>query len=240
MRRIIDELKRNGYNATEKKVFKNGVERNALLVDINGNISATFYEEQLKDMTVGDIISAVKNNKPCDMNVDEVFSAENVMKNIRIGLQRRSDEKIVKRDFHGYDKYLYLIVNIDNADGMSTTKITHDIISRIGMHLDVVWKVAEDNTYNEMEINDFIMIKYATNKSKVKGAGVIATKRGIADVRNALGSKKVLVIPSSIHEVIIMPYDNTIDLDDIRKMIREVNETQVAENDILGYEPIIL
>jgi hypothetical protein len=43
------------------------------------------------------------------------------------------------------------------------------------------------------------------------------------------------VIPSSIHEVIIVPSEDTYEADDIRNMIREINDTQVKVEEILSY-----
>jgi hypothetical protein len=43
------------------------------------------------------------------------------------------------------------------------------------------------------------------------------------------------VIPSSVHEVIIVPSENTYESDDIKDMIREINDTQVKLEEILSY-----
>lgn len=43
------------------------------------------------------------------------------------------------------------------------------------------------------------------------------------------------IIPSSIHELLLLPSDNTDDSDKIREMIKEINDTQVAAEEILSY-----
>lgn len=43
------------------------------------------------------------------------------------------------------------------------------------------------------------------------------------------------IIPSSIHELLILPSDNTDDSDKIREMIKEINDTQVSAEEILSY-----
>ena len=43
------------------------------------------------------------------------------------------------------------------------------------------------------------------------------------------------IIPSSVHEVLILPSDNTDDSIKIREMIKEVNDTQIAAEEILSY-----
>ena len=42
------------------------------------------------------------------------------------------------------------------------------------------------------------------------------------------------VLPSSIHEVIIVPESASPGYSDLNEMIREINQTQVAEEEVLG------
>lgn len=44
-----------------------------------------------------------------------------------------------------------------------------------------------------------------------------------------------VVIPSSIHEVIILPMDDNVDKDELEGIIREVNTGQVAPEERLSY-----
>lgn len=50
----------------------------------------------------------------------------------------------------------------------------------------------------------------------------------------------LIVIPSSIHELLLMKYNSNIDLKAVNKMIQEVNQTVVESEDILGDEYFIL
>lgn len=50
----------------------------------------------------------------------------------------------------------------------------------------------------------------------------------------------ILFIPSSIHELLLMRYNNDIDVKAVNKMIQEVNQTVVDSEDILGDEYFIL
>lgn len=50
----------------------------------------------------------------------------------------------------------------------------------------------------------------------------------------------LLVIPSSIHELLLMKYNSNIDVKAVNKMIQEVNQTVVDSEDILGDEYFLL
>ena len=56
----------------------------------------------------------------------------------------------------------------------------------------------------------------------------------LKDLATAIGSG-MYIIPSSIHEVILVPSVNCDDGESIRQMIREVNDTQVEMEEILSY-----
>ena len=43
-----------------------------------------------------------------------------------------------------------------------------------------------------------------------------------------------ILLPSSIHEVILIPKSKSPDLKDLNEMINEVNETQVQEEEVLS------
>lgn len=56
----------------------------------------------------------------------------------------------------------------------------------------------------------------------------------IKDFAEALGSS-LYIIPSSIHELLLLPVTNANESQDIKNMIREINDTQVKMEEILSY-----
>lgn len=43
----------------------------------------------------------------------------------------------------------------------------------------------------------------------------------------------LFVLPSSIHEMMIAPYDSSLNLDELSAIVKEINETQVAPEERL-------
>ncbi len=75
-----------------------------------------------------------------------------------------------------------------------------------------------------------------TNENKVQGAGLLASEPVRKKLYDRFG--KYFVIPSSIHEVLIIPAkDAPVDPDALRNMIEDVNDTQVPEEERLSYHP---
>lgn len=73
-----------------------------------------------------------------------------------------------------------------------------------------------------------------SNQCRINGAACLLYPALLDDICESLDSSFYL-IPSSIHEVLILPPDNTNDSAKIREMIKEINDTQVAAEEILSY-----
>ncbi len=76
-----------------------------------------------------------------------------------------------------------------------------------------------------------------SNVQRTEGAACILYPNFLKDFAEAIGGG-FYIIPSSIHEVLILPAgitDDAKECDGIREMIREVNDTQVLEEEILSY-----
>lgn len=73
-----------------------------------------------------------------------------------------------------------------------------------------------------------------TNKSKQMGAATIFYP-DVADKIEAIFPEGCYVIPSSIHELLLTSKD-TLPPEDIAAMVRDINNTQVATEDLLSYQ----
>lgn len=81
------------------------------------------------------------------------------------------------------------------------------------------------------DIRDEQMI-VASVPDKINGAGVIAYPNFMENVAEQVGGD-FYILPSSIHEVLVVPDNGNMSLGDLEAMVREVNATQVAPNERL-------
>lgn len=72
-----------------------------------------------------------------------------------------------------------------------------------------------------------------SNKRKINGASIILYNEPLDELSDKL-SDDLLIMPSSIHEVLAIPA-SSMDAIDLKQMVREVNDTEVSEQEILGY-----
>lgn len=73
-----------------------------------------------------------------------------------------------------------------------------------------------------------------TNKYRIEGAGCILYPYLLKDFSDSVGESFYIIL-SSVHEALFLPADNTDDSEELREMIRAVNDTQLLEEEILSY-----
>ena len=72
-----------------------------------------------------------------------------------------------------------------------------------------------------------------TNQMAVYGATAILYEGVLKQIARALGSD-LIILPSSVHEVILVPYDDRMEPEELGRMVREINMTEVSEEDVLS------
>ncbi len=71
-----------------------------------------------------------------------------------------------------------------------------------------------------------------SNDSKAFGAAAMLDTDTMDKIRNEVG--EFYILPSSVHEVLIVPKREGMELSDLEAMVQEVNATQVAPNEVLS------
>ena len=92
-----------------------------------------------------------------------------------------------------------------------------------------IFSVKPENLFNQEEPLDigFVPIYILTNQEKLNGASVSVQEGVLEKVAELLGIN-FYVLPSSIHELLILPDNGSMQLSELEAMVREVNATQVA------------
>lgn len=72
-----------------------------------------------------------------------------------------------------------------------------------------------------------------TNSIGIAGACCMMPGMGIEQLADKLG-KDLVILPSSIHEIIAVPYESDLDLKNMSLMVQEVNKLEVAEEEQLS------
>lgn len=84
----------------------------------------------------------------------------------------------------------------------------------------------------QVPLYDEIPMKILTNSKRSYGAVCILYPGVLEEVAERMGGD-FYILPSSVHEVILLPYDGTFSEKSIKDMISEVNRTQVEPEEVL-------
>ena len=147
----------------------------------------------------------------------------------------------------------YVLLDVSKS-GTATILITDDIVKMWGVEKERIYNIAHQNTKrllppefqtmrsvvaellgeetNDQEGEDFMYV--LTNEIRSFGAACILYDKVLEDIGNQLG-ENYYVLPSSVHEVIIVPESKSPNRIDLEDMIEEINDTQVEEEEVLSY-----
>lgn len=199
-----------------------------------------------EDEIISYLIKLYEDSKKFEFNVDTLNDGNFVLKNIFVGLQKTSSENIVKKEteFDEIESYMYINL-IKNGQDSATTKVTAELLENAGISEDEAWIAAKENTYAEtiivsllkvmclntnmsyFEEMEDIPIYILTNKSKIKGASAILNRKVLKELADKYCTDKIIAMPSSIHEFLVIPYKEQYNIDKLSEMVKEVNLTEV-------------
>lgn len=100
---------------------------------------------------------------------------------------------------------------------------------------DVVRSMMSEEQFRETmrEHDDDVSMFVVTNEAAINGATVILYEEAFNEIAETLGGR-VFILPSSIHEVVLLPYDEKIETEYLALLVKEVNLTQVPWEDVLS------
>lgn len=157
-------------------------------------------------------------------------------------------------------KTYYLNV-VQDGDGGGRIRVNESVLSMIGVSEEELKACAMENTKNQefcckdildtlAEFQDIPEDTLAemkamcsvsermyvlTNKTKQDGATAILFDDIIKDFLEEKEFKGVFVLPSSRHEVLLVPMESGRSVDELKEMVRQVNDTEVSPEDLLSY-----
>lgn len=201
-----------------------------------------------------------ENKSNRDLDVSKIFDKDFIRDHVYLGLQRESTEDLLKEKCYleGLETYMYVRSESKN-DGIYSMKLKRDFIEKTDMDEQDLWNRARANTYADVKVKTMAEIisemcgipydelsdgydensTYAptiyvvSNNSMMRGASAILNKKVMEDIGRKHGTDTLVILPSSIHEVLVVPYKDGMSMDDMRAMVSEVNATEVLPEDQL-------
>lgn len=88
----------------------------------------------------------------------------------------------------------------------------------------------EDISFDENTIVPMIVV---TNKKKLNGAAAILFPDELQKIADKIGAD-LYILPSSVHEIILLSTDNTMTVDELKETVRFVNSNELRQEEVLS------
>lgn len=201
-----------------------------------------------------------KNNVTFDVNILKHFDTikDKIVYKV---VNYRSNEKLLEQVPHKriLDLAVVFYCLLDNEYGRSATALIYNNnLKNWNVTIDDVYKAALKNTPDllhskissmaalfekcgvnvdgeEVDLKDYVPsdMYVLTNESKLNGAACILYENVLYDFAQKLGAD-LYILPSSVHEVILLPKLSMFEKDELVNMVREVNTEGVAAEEVLS------
>lgn len=116
-------------------------------------------------------------------------------------------------------------------DSLLNNKNKYEICSMVDLLKEMAGKSIELDWIEDSEVYKMLVI---STKDRVNGASAILFNDVLKEAAGHIGSERLYLIPSSIHELIVLGCDSNMDNDYIVEMISSVNNDVLDEKEILS------
>lgn len=201
-----------------------------------------------------------KNNVTFDVNILKHFDTikDKIVYKV---VNYRSNEKLLEQVPHKriLDLAVVFYCLLDNEYARSATALIYNNnLKNWNVTIDDVYKAALKNTPDllhskissmaalfekcgvnvdgeEVDLKDYVPsdMYVLTNESKLNGAACILYENVLYDFAQKLGAD-LYILPSSVHEVILLPKLSMFEKDELVNMVKEVNTEGVAADEVLS------
>lgn len=222
-----------------------------------------YYADYENGRNIDDILSEIArvrqmHNGPADLDVSAITDFSRVRDRIAAKLintdkNREYLEDKPHTDIADLSAVYYINLGTDSCGSM-TTVITDALLSQYGISVSELHEIAVQNmgpkarfcsmfeVLSELMSGSFPpdelcqadnMMYVLTNDSKLNGAAMLLCPATMDKVAEQVGSSYHIIL-SSIHETLIVPFNDALDTEQLKQMVHEVNSTQVAPDEILS------
>lgn len=232
-------------------VKNNGTERiGFIFVQQNVNISPAiyleeFYEQYLQGECLNSLVKSLWEVYE-KVRVKQPVSCQNILKFSRIKdkivyklIQYEANRTMLKGVPHERILDLavvYYILLKDTTFGTATLMIKNENLKMWGVEQEEIVRLAKENTQRLLPAEIYKITEYmyvVTNRTKSFGASVMLYDGIWERIESEIG-ETCYVIPSSVHELLLIPESYGMNREQLETIVEEINRTGVEKEEILS------
>lgn len=252
------------YSAQNIKVSKNNaVKTEGILIQNNRQkIGVTIYvpEDSFENATISEIADfvcheyqiALTSKNPIN-RIEDFEDSQFVLSNVvyqLINEQKNANflDSVPHKEFLDL-ALIYRVVLSAGDEGISSYVVSNDFLSKIEISIEELDKAAKENTIKRFAVSCLTLeevvgvpfkgekaipqIYVLTNSIVTNGAVLMTYHSVLSDLAEKLDGN-LIILPSSIHEVLVMAEDVDLSITDLRSMVESVNQKEVLAEEFLS------
>lgn len=252
---VEEVTKNNGISLTGLIIVEKGknVHPNIYLNNYYSMYTNGTPVEEILRMIADDYKKSINNIS--NSKIDEI-KEENILGNIFIKVVNYKKNKDILKNcphivFHDLAISFRYLVKMDKA-GIASAQLRNEEMSRLNMTVEELYPIAKENTKRLFppvltRLDELLEEKYdenigclgdnnlyiLTNNQGINGASYIIYE----DIINNFATEHdtdFFILPSSIHEILLLPVEDSMDKEELVEMVKEVNNYVVSELDYLS------
>lgn len=245
---IIKALTEKGMEVQVADVTRNGVTLQGITLG-TGTVRPTIYIEQFSnyaDDELEDVLDAIMYQYNKAKETTPVIDVHNLMNwdyaktRLQLCIQQKGNEDIVKRDFLDLEEYVRVIA-VTDGDSTGSFKVSPRHLESFGITEETLFHAAWDCTVSTLKFEDISQVVdmseglmiIGTNKTKLNGAIAMKAIEKLTEIADKY-EKDLAILPSSIHEILLLPIDESVNFSNLNTLVQNVNMTQLEPEEILS------
>lgn len=244
-----------------KTTYQRNANRDALAIG-TGMIRPMVYADRFDSLydavAFAEELAAQQPPALSDVIEDMLTSVDYVKAHLRLGIRPLADDGVLTRPLLDVELYTYILLeDVSDADQMAACNVVGAYLKVWDLTEDELFQTASDNTVYESVgmaymmkellmkegapeeladrltagINDPMYV--ITTPNRYRGASALADSNLFYDIAEHLESDLV-IFPSSIHELIAVPYNPDLGDDTYKDMVAETNFKEVDTAEVLS------
>lgn len=188
-----------------------------------------------------------------DVDIEQIMNFDNVKDKIHARLLNTEKNKEYLKDMASVpflDMSCIFAITVGNiGDGIGTVAVRKDLLEKWNKTPEDLMEYTMNDKFNVIPMGTILkdmlgdvpiendgapQMFVITNDERVYGASALMSNNTLKELAGLMQSDLYL-LPSSVHEIIAIPSKGIMDVEQLKAMVREVNDTELSANELLSY-----
>lgn len=248
--KIAEIIEEKGYKAVVNEVAKGSTVKMGISLG-EGTVRPTIYPDQFEAFELADdeiadkVIELYEKSKTPNFDTSNIMKKDYVKENAFVTVRRPINDNSYTKAYLDLQLVLNVKVSGLEDDEFFLYKVQKELAEALELTEDIFDEAINNTRFVVSTMEETIKsiapdeeipdcgLYIVSNEKRTQGAAAIYNMELFKSFAEKLDSDLV-IIPSSIHELIVMKYVSGISIYELNNMVKEANETQVLPEEQLS------